>query len=521
MTTRRRKPTSQVSAPTHAMISFAAAAATIAWCAIALSHSTIVVHAQTSCQTIVFSGISQHCSSQEGASSACCEALMTANDRRCFCESSLMTTITMVIGEEGVAFFQNYALESCDRALVLGDACASTPPENWPQHVAAPPPPPALSYEIYNEHRQLNLGDTAATMTNEVGTPVPLIETLFQRLRGNGDTNDASARDKVTLADFALDARRNAEIGFTGDALVVTGLRTGDDLSDPNARMTLFIPTNEAWYAHLFRLGITKEELFGDDVDDWLLHSLEYHMTADDVVLRTESMRFGSESPTRFLDTHVTVDAYTTDARGNGPNVARVDGCAINARLRDISVGQSVVHYIDCVLVPPGVPLPARRTFLEYLFAHPDLSMFANAIRGSALTDRIKSACALRAMCTIFAPNNRAFTEYLANPTVGATFYVKTTTGDAQQQSGVPTVEDVLLHHVVPGFYSLESLGVGEASKTLDTLEIVGGKVFVETQRRERTANQVFVNGCLVIGEQAFARDGAIHTLSCVLTPDY
>lgn len=521
MTTRRRKPTSQVSAPTHAMISFAAAAATIAWCAIALSHSTIVVHAQTSCQTIVFSGISQHCSSQEGASSACCEALMTANDRRCFCESSLMTTITMVIGEEGVAFFQNYALESCDRALVLGDACASTPPENWPQHVAAPPPPPALSYEIYNEHRQLNLGDTAATMTNEVGTPVPLIETLFQRLRGNGDTNDASARDKVTLADFALDARRNAEIGFTGDALVVTGLRTGDDLSDRNARMTLFIPTNEAWYAHLFRLGITKEELFGDDVDDWLLHSLEYHMTADDVVLRTESMRFGSESPTRFLDTHVTVDAYTTDARGNGPNVARVDGCAINARLRDISVGQSVVHYIDCVLVPPGVPLPARRTFLEYLFAHPDLSMFANAIRGSALTDRIKSACALRAMCTIFAPNNRAFTEYLANPTVGATFYVKTTTGDAQQQSGVPTVEDVLLHHVVPGFYSLESLGVGEASKTLDTLEIVGGKVFVETQRRERTANQVFVNGCLVIGEQAFARDGAIHTLSCVLTPDY
>lgn len=428
-----------------------------------------------------------------------------------------MTTITMVIGEEGVAFFQNYALESCDRALVLGDeACAST---HWPQHVAAAPPPPALSYAI-NEHRQLNLGDTEAT-TNEVGTPVPLIETLFQRLRGGGgDANDASARDKVTLANFALDARRNAEIGFTGDALVVTGLRTGD-LSDPNARMTLFIPTNEAWYAHLFRCGITKEELFGDDVHDWLLHSLEYHMTADDVVLHTESMRFGSESPTRFLDTHVTVDAYTTDARGNGPNVARVDGCAINARLRDISVGQSVVHYIDCVLVPPGVPLPARRSVLEYLFAHPDLSMFANAIRGSALTDRIKSACALRDMCTIFAPNNRAFTEYLANPTVGATFYVKTTTGDAQQQYGVPTVEDVITYHVVPGFYSLESLGVGEASKSLDTLEIAGGKVFVETQRRERTANQVFVNGCLVVGEQAFARDGAIHILSCVLTPDY
>ena len=428
-----------------------------------------------------------------------------------------MTTITMVIGEEGVAFFQNYAIESCDRALVLGDACASTPPDDWP-HVAAPPPPPALSYEIYNEHRQLNLADAGST-TNEVGTGVPLIETLFQRLRGGGDTtNDASARDKVTLANFALDARRNAEIGFTGDAFIVTGLRTGD-LSDPRARMTLFIPTNEAWYAHLFRLGITKEELFGDDVHDWLLHSLEYHMTADDVVLHTQSMRFGSDLPTRFLDTHVTVDAYTTDARGNGPNVARVDGCAINSRLRDISVGQSVVHYIDCVLVPPGVPLPARRTVLEYLFAHPDLSMFANAIRGSALTNRIKSACALQDMCTIFAPNNRAFTEYLANPTVGATFYVKTT-ADAQQKSGVPTAEDVLLHHVVPGFYSLESLGVGEASKTLDTLEIAGGKVFVETQRRERTANQVFVNGCLVVGEQAFARDGAIHTLSCVLTPD-
>ena len=508
-TERQRQQQQQQQQRAHAMIRFAATTA-LAWCAIAVSHFTVVARAQTSCQTVVFSGISQHCSSQEGASSACCEALMTANDRRCFCETSLMTTITMVIGEEGVAFFRDYAIESCRRELVIGEACATTPPDDW--GVTAPPPPPALSHSIYNQHRQLDPDDTG-TMSNEAGGQVPLIETFFQRLRG-GDALDASARDEATLADYALDARRNAEIGFTGDAFVVTGLRTGD-LSDPEARMTLFIPTNEAWYAHLFRLGITKEELFGGDVHDWLLRSLEYHMTANDVVLRTESMRFGSHAPTRFLDAHVTVDAYTTDARGNGPNVARVDGCAINPRLRDISVGQSVVHYIDCVLIPPGVPLPARRTVLEYLFAHPDLSMFANAIRGSALTDRIKSACALRgAFCTIFAPNNRAFTDYLADPGVGATFYAR------RREPGVPSVEDVLLYHVVPGFYSLESLGVGEASKTLDTLEIAMGNVFVETQRRERTANRVFVNGCSIVGEQAFARDGAIHTLSCVLTPD-
>ena len=39
-------------------------------------------------------------------------------------------------------------------------------------------------------------------------------------------------------------------------------------------------------------------------------------------------------------------------------------------------------------------------------------------------------------------------------------------------------------------------------------------RVYVETRRR----GEVFVNGCAVIGEQIFARDGAVHFIDCVLT---
>ena len=80
-----------------------------------------------------------------------------------------------------------------------------------------------------------------------------------------------------TISRFVLDPRRDGEIGFTADALVVTGLR--NEL-DGNRSLTFFAPTNEAWYSLLFRLGITKDELFLES--SWLSDAMRYHIIVDD-----------------------------------------------------------------------------------------------------------------------------------------------------------------------------------------------------------------------------------------------
>ena len=59
------------------------------------------------------------------------------------------------------------------------------------------------------------------------------------------------------------------------------------------------------------------------------------------------------------------------------------------------------------------------------------------------------------------------------------------------------------------------SSATGRASKSLATVagDDDRSRAYVETRRR----GEVFVNGCAVIGEQVFARDGAVHFIDCVL----
>jgi uncharacterized surface protein with fasciclin (FAS1) repeats len=456
---------------------------------IAFSSFHVGDAAESSCQTLVFSGLSTSCNLNGGQSSsedACCRALDKANAKRCFCDEGLMTTIKLVIGENGVQFFRDFAIGSCSGELTEGEACAGDAGDGeseW-DDVIAPPPP------MDHTHRDLEIDSEIDYYTRDVRRspppdrrPTPLFPTR-------------APPERETIANFILDPRRDAEIGFTADALTLTGVR--NDL-DSNQTSTVFVPTNEAWYALLFRLGVTKEELFADT--NWLADALRYHIVRD--VAHTSNIGFGTSLMTDLDDEELRVEKYT-DSRRSGAQQIRVNGCFIhaNANRRDVRVGDDgVVHYIDCILLPPRHPLPTSRTLARYLSSEPSVSMFANALAGSTLMSALWNESR---RYTVFAPTNDAFVRFLGDPRVGASFYDD------------DVFRDTLARHAALGFHEISELSTGRALKSLATVagDDDRSRVYVETRRR----GEVFVNGCAVIGEQIFARDGAVHFIDCVMT---
>lgn len=476
-------------------------------CALAFAIFPARTNAESSCQTLVFGSLSSSCNlnGQKSTEERCCASLKQANDRRCFCETQLMNTILLVIGEQGMDFFRDFVVETCQSELTEGEACDDVDYDEWTNAIPPPPPPtttptvsvappPPIAID-YNAHRESEMQFYEPTPANE-----PARMPLFP-IR--------APPEEETISRFVLDPRRDGEIGFTADALVVTGLR--NEL-DGNRSLTFFAPTNEAWYSLLFRLGITKDELFLES--SWLSDAMRYHIIVDDA--HTTRVGFGASLATKLDDESLRVETFTNG--GRSAESVRVDGCLVNpnSNRRNVKVGEAgMVHFIDCVLLPPRRRLPTRRTLREYIESASHLSMFANALRGSEVMNTFDGVTPY----TVFAPSNAAFVRFLRDPRLGASFYVDSsekTRGDS------PTLADVLSYHIALDFHSIEQLSTDRASNALVVVDAPGEasrfrRLFVDADAFRGPR----VNGCAIVGEQVFARDGVLHVIDCVLAPNF
>ena len=464
-----------------------------------------------SCQALVFRGLSSDCNLGTGESAdetTCCAALARANEQRCFCDSSLMQTIEMVIGEQGVAFFRQFSRDSCDAELTLGAACAAAEQPPASDAPSAPPQTSPTTVHEYNRHRQSGGTDDdlysrdVRPSTSASREAVPLFP-------------PRAPPEAQTIARFVLDPRRDSEIGFTADALVLTGVR--NRLDDNTSSLTFFAPTNEAWYSTLFALGVTKEELFGADA--WLEAALRYHTVHGSAP--TAAVGFGTRLPTDLDAEDLLVE---TSDEGRAPAVVRVQGCAvlpIRSR-RDIAVGTSMVHYLDCVMFPPNRALPAKRTIAEYIRTSPSLSMFANSMFSNAGRGSIFERISDDGWFTVFAPSDDAFTKFLRDPRIGMSFYID----DAREADlrGAPSLTELLTYHVIPGFHTKREMLTYRASKSLVTMDVddtndsAPRRVYIDVRGPRST---VYVNGCAVVGAEAFARNGVVHVIDCVMSPNF
>ncbi|MGD2043936.1 MAG: fasciclin domain-containing protein [Acidimicrobiia bacterium] len=120
-----------------------------------------------------------------------------------------------------------------------------------------------------------------------------------------------------------------------------------DALADPDATLTVFAPTNEAFDAALTALGLTAEELLADT--ETLTSILTYHVLGE-VVTSSDIAAAGTEEiPVETLS-----GEELTVVVGDDGTVSFADQDAV-VTTADLEASNGVIHVIDAVLLPPSM----------------------------------------------------------------------------------------------------------------------------------------------------------------------
>ena len=157
---------------------------------------------------------------------------------------------------------------------------------------------------------------------------------------------DVTSTTEAMMEETVLDiAAANEDFSTLAAAVEAAGLQ--EALSDPEATLTVFAPTNEAFEAALASLGLTAEELLADT--ETLTAILTYHVLGD-VVTSSDIAAAGTEEiPVETLSGEELVVAV-----GDDGTVGFVDQTA-TITMADIEASNGVIHVIDAVLLPPSM----------------------------------------------------------------------------------------------------------------------------------------------------------------------
>jgi len=159
-----------------------------------------------------------------------------------------------------------------------------------------------------------------------------------------GDMDEEDAMMGNTIADIVVASTTAEEPEFT---VLLSAVSAADEvildtLSDPEADLTVFAPTDEAFTALLEAMEIEADALLEDTE---LLNSvLLYHVVEGAVMAETVMELDGEEVPT-LLGEDATITISVTD-----DGVVLNDN--INVIMTDIEADNGVIHVIDAVLVP-------------------------------------------------------------------------------------------------------------------------------------------------------------------------
>lgn len=148
------------------------------------------------------------------------------------------------------------------------------------------------------------------------------------------------------MADTVYDvAVGNEDFSTLIAAVDAAGLQ--DALADPEATLTVFAPTNEAFEAALTALGLTAEELLADT--ETLTSILTYHVLGE-TVTSADLAAAGTEE--------ITVSTLNgedlTVVVGEDGTVSFADQTA-TVTTADVEASNGVIHVIDAVLLPPAI----------------------------------------------------------------------------------------------------------------------------------------------------------------------
>lgn len=180
-------------------------------------------------------------------------------------------------------------------------------------------------------------GGDAADETTTTAAPAETTTTM-----GETETTPDDEMAGETVLDVAVG---NEDFSTLVAAVQAAGLE--DALADPEATLTVFAPTNEAFEAALEALGLTAEELLADT--ETLTSILTYHVLGN-VVTSSDIVGAGSEEiPVETLSGEELVVVVGEDGT---VGFAEQSATVVTA---DIEASNGVIHVIDAVLLPPSM----------------------------------------------------------------------------------------------------------------------------------------------------------------------
>lgn len=304
--------------------------------------------------------------------------------------------------------------------------------------------------------------------------------------------------DPGTIVDIAA-----GNPDFSTLVLAVQAAGLADELANPDASLTVFAPTNEAFAATLEELGLTAEAVLGDP--ELLTNVLLYHVV-DGAVFAADVVGLDGQE--------------VTTLNGETISVSVVDGGVVlndtvNVVATDIEASNGVIHVIDSVLLPLAVTGGGEEetaaeesteeaaeepgTIVDIAAGNADFSTLVAAVQAAGLVDAL---AAPDANLTVFAPTNDAFAATLAQLGLSAEDVLGNT----------ELLTSILLYHVVEGeVFAADVVGLdGQEVTTLNgetfTVSVVDGAVILND-----TVN--------VVATDIDASNGVIHVIDAVLIP--
>lgn len=304
-----------------------------------------------------------------------------------------------------------------------------------------------------------------------------------------------------TIADIVVASTQAETPEFT---VLLTAVEAADPavletLSDPEAELTVFAPTDAAFAALQEELG---EEAFNEVVADTelltnilLYHVVEGTVMSADVVSLLEENEGVFSGPTlngQYLDVAVTEEGGVT-----------IDNANLNLEMVDIEASNGVIHVIDAVL------LPEMRTIAEIVteaaadMEAPEFTTLLTAV-GAADPAVLELLSDPEAELTVFAPTDAAFAAVDAD-TLAAVL------------ADPAMLTAILQYHVYPGVARsgevVELLGDG-----MEPIEVTmaDGSVAIVSVDEE---GNVKINDANVVVTDIDAANGVIHVIDAVILP--
>ncbi len=273
---------------------------------------------------------------------------------------------------------------------------------------------------------------------------------------------------------------------LTALTAAVTKANLVTTLSDPNASVTVFAPTDAAFGALATRLGFASAAALVEALPPATLASiLTYHVlptkkTAADLTTG------GASQPTlySFGGTRTALSLQTTGG------VAITDAALTSARVATADVGASngVVHVIDKVLVPPGVLNIVQMAQVNPIFS---------TLVGAVVSANLQGTLSGTGPFTVFAPTNDAFAA-IQSTVAGLT---------------TAQLTKVLTYHVLPSQVLAANIPFGTPVATVagETITINAGTPPTITDKTTTPAR--------IVATDVRASNGVIHVVGKVLIP--